>query len=169
LPRVTNSYFFQWFQIDHAGEPSNPIMDGEVLAWDGDRQNHYWFRFMNTGNTYAGMPWYDSVAAWRGPAVDGKWHTMIVHVHFTTGNHGNVQLWWDGARKRFNKGSQAGRWTARGVTLQCARYLCPDGLDINQYRSYDWFGGTVTIYHGTPRYGPTYQSVTDGLIGATGP
>jgi Polysaccharide lyase len=169
-PPVTNNDFFQWFQLDHAGEPSNPIMDAEMLAWNGDTQNHYWFRLLNTGSTYPSQPWYNTVAGWRGPVVDGNWHTLTIHVHFTSNtSDGTVDLWWDGVRQTFNVGPEAGQQTAHGATLQCAHYLCPDGVDIDQYRSPTWYSGTVTVYHGAPSYGSTYASVADSLSSPAGP
>jgi len=162
LANDTGSSFLQWCQIDKPGEPSNPIA-GCYLKANGDTQNHYEFRFMNTGFTYPSQPWYYDVADWEGPRVDGKWHTIIIHVHFTTSTSGTIDLWWDGVRQAFNAGAEAGAQTATGVTLQCANYICPPGLDIDQYRALNWDSETVAIYHGAPAIGPTLESVEGTL------
>ena len=160
LPLMTDSApkFFQWAQIDHPGndQPSMGLSIGGGEA--GYTTNHFAFEMYDNGAF--DYPWY-------GPAVDGHWHTAILSVHFATDNTGSVKLWWDGVPQTFSTGST----TFNGPTLT----VSPDGqyhesLDIDSYRAFNAMPGTVTIYHGAPAIGSTYDSVNNTLANPpTGP
>jgi Polysaccharide lyase len=125
-----------------------------------------------TANHYALAAWYynHSAPAWIGPKVDGRWHTAILQVHYATDDTGWIKLWWDGVPQTFQYGASAGTQTMSGVPT----LLSPDGakgwpLDIDSYRNRDSMPGTVTIYHGAPAIGPTYESVAGTLSSPSGP
>ncbi len=142
--------FFQWAQLDYPGAPQPAL--GLDIAANGDTVNHY-----DLGLHYK-FEW-----PWVGPRVDGKWHTVILHVYVEPDNRGSVQLWWDGVQQTFNNGLR----TFNGPTInanQWGAYI--EELDIDQYRAYNSMPGTVTIYHGAPAIGPTRPSVEGGAIGA---
>jgi Polysaccharide lyase len=146
------SKFFQWAQIDYPGndQPSIGLSIGGGEA--GFTTNHFTLEMYDNGAF--DYPWY-------GPAVDGNWHTAILSVHFATDNTGSVKLWFDGVPQTFSNGST----TFNGPTLTVRQdgVTYDEALDIDSYRALDAMPGTVTIYHGAPAIGPTYDSVNNTL------
>lgn len=95
---------------------------------------------------------------WVGPLLDGKWHTIVLHVKFALDNTGFVELWYDGVQQKFNNGATKLNY----ATLRSG--LNWDGntgnfLDINQYRQHEKYPGTVVTYHKPPTFGTSFAAV----------
>ncbi len=149
----------KWFQI---AEIYGPPYDGSPtigidLTADGNGHNHL---ALGLDATHSGTPWV-------GPALDGRWHTVILHVHFAVNDTGYVELWYDNVQQTFTGYAQNVTLTNHGKRLNYAT-LVPginwDGqtanfLDIDSYRLRNAFPGLVTIYHGAPAVGKTLASV----------
>jgi hypothetical protein len=119
----------------------------------GDNRDHIAF-----GGTICGDHCWEP----SSPINDGRWHTLILHMHFALDNTGFVEIWLDGVQQHFLTGGSPMR--LYGPTMTSATYNgTGDFLDINSYREPNEPGGTVIFYHGAPVIGATYQSVESGL------
>lgn len=156
VPRGSWVMFAEVYGTPYNGSPTNSLGVRNDL---GDGKNHFAFggRSINAANTDY---------AWEGAAVDGRWHTFILHIHFATDNTGVMELWFDGVRQTFLNGSQTLR---RATMVPGATWDGTTGnfLDINSYRPVDTIPGTATLYHGAPAVGPTLASVQNTLLGST--
>ncbi|MBV8988535.1 MAG: heparin lyase I family protein [Solirubrobacterales bacterium] len=146
--------FQQVWQFDHAGNCCNPIM-GEGISrenWEtgADLGSDHWQWNWNVITTNDQVE-SSAVGVWIGPQIDNRWHTMMLHVYFTTSNSGTVQLYWDGVQQAFTNGQT----TLTGASLPPLNE--PYGLDIDNYHASAI--GATTIYHGAPRIGTTEASV----------
>jgi hypothetical protein len=112
---------------------------------------------------------------WRGPVLDGGWHTVTFHIQFSTDpSVGYVEVWYDGVPQQINGGVEG--TAGMGTRLYYATLVSGinwDGtsanyLNINSYRELGSYPGTVTFYHGAPKIGTTLASVTPDA-GASGP
>jgi hypothetical protein len=150
VPTAVPSASAGWFQVAEVyGQPygGSPTM-GIDLSADSSGLNHI---VLARDVTHNDQPWV-------GPALDGKWHTVILHVHFATDNTGFVQIWYDGTQQKFTDGTTQLNY----ITLQSGiNWDGTDGnfLNINEYRQAGAFPGTVTIYHGAPAVGTTLSAV----------
>jgi len=81
---------------------------------------------------------------WTSPPLDGKWHTITLHVHFATDSTGLVDVYYDGqhAAGPFKYPTLVSNVNWDGKT--------PNFLDINSYRAAGAFPGTISLYHGAP-------------------
>lgn len=125
---------------------------GLGLMADSLGRDHWFFGSTTEIGTFGDL--------WLGPVVDGRWHTFVVAALYTarTGK-GWLELDMDGQPVTFNMGKFAGQTRATGVTT------IVDGaaawpLDIDSYRSRNTLAGTMTMYHGAPKIGPSLASVT---------
>ena len=151
MPAVdTNKAWFELAEI--YGQPYNgsPPVSVALSDWNENGQNHF---IMNQDASHGYQ------RAWTGPAAtDGKWHTIIFHVHFATDNSGSVQIYFDGQLQTMTNGTT----TLHEATLDPG--VNWDGthgnfLNIQSYRSPGSFPGTVTNYMGAPKIGTTLASV----------
>ena len=106
---------------------------------------------------------------WVGPPLDGRWHTITIHVKMSTNRRvGFVQLWYDGvARDLRGEDSSTDKrlyyaTLVRGLNWDGAH---PDMLDVNSYRCHGCYPGTVTLYHAAPAIGHSSGSVRQAAVG----
>jgi Polysaccharide lyase len=186
MPNITygGNSFFQFFQIDFVGPCSDPVAGGNITEKDpitgadlSGSTNHYTVSWSGVVGTECNPTFGATEGTWVGPAVDGGWHTLILHEHFSATNAGSVQMWFDGVQQTLRDGSghSVGTTLSGIATLPAwdTPSARPNGfeaymLDIDQYRA-DALGGGWTIWHGAPAIGTSLASVTSTLSRPSGP
>lgn len=194
LPTVngSGSSFFQWMEtyLEGTGSPENPI--------GMDVRNHNNINKYDLGTSYdgysnsAGTGPLANAQPWVGQAIDGKWHTAIVHMNFepcgSTANRGRgaykcgegqtpgfIELWWDGVQQNFtfSDGSTHPRIYMQTLSIydgggaNAGQFI--NDLNLNSYRAVGLYPGTFTIYHGPAVIGTSYQAVANTLSSPSGP
>ena len=91
---------------------------------------------------------------WQGPSLDGRWHTLTLHVHFATDNTGSVELWYDGVAQKLINGTTKVNYP---TLLSGVNWDGTDAnfLNINSYRSAGSWPGTLTLFHAAPTVATT--------------
>jgi hypothetical protein len=156
FPTINNQYFFQVAEIYGPPYGGSPTV-GLDLESDSAGRNHL---KLDLDAAHSGTPWV-------GPALDGRWHTLTLHVHFATDSSGFVQLWYDGVLQTFNGRANNVTFTSNNTQINYATLVSGvnwDGRDgnfvnIDSYRARNGYPGTVTLFHGAPAIGGTLASV----------
>jgi hypothetical protein len=100
---------------------------------------------------------------WQMPLVRGRWIEVLVHTRLAV--HGFVEMWVDGQRVTFFRGSpynpehHAPTERLRMRTLDRTNDEGPNYVSVLNYRKRGMFP-SVTIFHGPLAMGPTRASVT---------
>lgn len=105
---------------------------------------------------------YDWDIPWEMPLVRGRWISYLVHQRFAA--DGFVELWIDGQQVTFfedssnNPNREAPTQHLEMATRDHSNDGGPNFLVLQNYREARMFG-SVTLYHGATRVGPTRDSV----------
>jgi hypothetical protein len=127
-----------WWQVDELyGKPYGGSPPIGIYIWNINGANHYLLQRQG-GTVY-----------WTSPAIDAKWHTVTLHVHFATDSTASVDVYYDGAHAAgpFNYGNLVANVNWEGKT--------PNFLNINSYRQAGAYPGTISLYHGAPTVATT--------------
>ena len=113
---------------------------------------------------YFSLDYASGGTSWISPnPIDTSWHCPIVEAYYTSASTGTISLWWDGNPITFNTGKFSGQTQITGIqTINVnsgGGYDSAWPIDIDSYRAFNVYSGTITTYHGGVRIGTTLSSV----------
>ena len=139
FPLVNKGWWMVW---ELYGKPFGGSPPTGLYLWDVGGSNH--FILQRQGKE----------VLWTGPALDGRWHIPIEHVHFATDGSAFIELWYDGVQQKFSNGLTKISYVnlVAGVNWDGTD---ANFLDINSYREAGAFPGTWALDHAAPTVAPS--------------